>query len=118
MERRAGPGVPGISKPFRQRYRLRPFRVGHAELAIRHGARVVPAAVVGAEEQLPLVLVSVELDEVMALADRILVLYRGRIQGELEAGTATEEQVGILMAGGTLADLEALRQKEASAPAR
>jgi simple sugar transport system ATP-binding protein len=63
-------------------------------------------------------LVSVELDEVMALADRILVLYRGRIQGELEAGTATEEQVGILMAGGTLADLEALRQQEASAPPR
>jgi simple sugar transport system ATP-binding protein len=51
-------------------------------------------------------LVSVELDEVMALSDRILVLYRGRIQGELETATATEEQVGILMAGGTLDDLE------------
>jgi simple sugar transport system ATP-binding protein len=51
-------------------------------------------------------LVSVELDEVMALSDRILVLYRGRIQGELETAAATEEQVGILMAGGTLDDLE------------
>jgi simple sugar transport system ATP-binding protein len=51
-------------------------------------------------------LVSVELDEVMALSDRILVLYRGRIQGELNAATATEEAVGILMAGGTLEDLE------------
>jgi simple sugar transport system ATP-binding protein len=50
-------------------------------------------------------LVSVELDEVMALSDRILVLYRGRIQGELDAGMATEEAVGILMAGGTLEDL-------------
>ena len=51
-------------------------------------------------------LVSVELDEVMALSDRILVLYRGQIQGELEAATATEEEVGILMAGGTLEDLK------------
>jgi general nucleoside transport system ATP-binding protein len=51
-------------------------------------------------------LVSVELDEVMALSDRILVLYRGRIQGELNAATATEEDVGILMAGGTVEDLK------------
>lgn len=51
-------------------------------------------------------LVSVELEEVMALADRILVLYRGHIQGELEAAAATEEKVGILMAGGKLEDLE------------
>ena len=42
----------------------------------------------------------------MALSDRILVLYRGKIQGELETATATEEEVGILMAGGTLDDLE------------
>jgi ABC-type uncharacterized transport system ATPase subunit len=50
-------------------------------------------------------LVSVELDEAMALADRILVIYRGKIQGELDAATATEAEVGILMAGGTLEDL-------------
>ena len=52
-------------------------------------------------------LVSVELDEIMALSDRILVLYRGQIQGELDAASATEEKVGILMAGGVLKDLEA-----------
>jgi 1-acyl-sn-glycerol-3-phosphate acyltransferase len=46
-------GVPGIAKPFGERYRLRPFRVGHAELAIRWGAPVVPVAIVGAEEQWP-----------------------------------------------------------------
>jgi simple sugar transport system ATP-binding protein len=51
-------------------------------------------------------LVSVELDEVIALSDRILVLYRGRIQGELITAIATEEEVGILMAGGTLDDLK------------
>ena len=46
-------GVPGIAKPFSERYRLRPFRIGHAELAIRHRAPIVPVAIVGAEEQWP-----------------------------------------------------------------
>ncbi|MSP54483.1 MAG: acyltransferase family protein [Myxococcales bacterium] len=46
-------GVPGIAKPFKQRYRLQDWRVGHVELAIRHGAPVIPVAVVGAEEQMP-----------------------------------------------------------------
>jgi simple sugar transport system ATP-binding protein len=55
-------------------------------------------------------LVSVELEEVMALSDRILVLYRGKIQGELKTATATEEEVGILMAGGTLDDLQEDRE--------
>jgi simple sugar transport system ATP-binding protein len=44
------------------------------------------------------VLVSTELDEVLGLADRIGVMYRGRIIGELPAG-ASGEQVGLLMAG-------------------
>ncbi|MBI2377294.1 MAG: acyltransferase family protein [Deltaproteobacteria bacterium] len=46
-------GTEGIGKPFKERYRLRPFRVGHVELAIRHRAPVIPVGVVGAEEQLP-----------------------------------------------------------------
>jgi 1-acyl-sn-glycerol-3-phosphate acyltransferase len=46
-------GVPGIAKPFGERYQLREFRVGHAELAIRHQAPVVPVGIVGAEEQMP-----------------------------------------------------------------
>ncbi len=47
-------------------------------------------------------LISVELDEILALSDRILVMFRGRIVGELNAATATKEELGILMAGGTL----------------
>jgi len=46
-------GVPGIGKPFAERYQLRPWRPGHAELAIRHQVPVVPCAVIGAEEQWP-----------------------------------------------------------------
>lgn len=46
-------GTPGIGKPKRDRYRLQEWRVGHAELAIRHRASIVPVAIVGAEEQWP-----------------------------------------------------------------
>lgn len=46
-------GTPGIGKPFRDRYQLQTWRVGHVEMALRHRAPVVPAAVVGAEEQMP-----------------------------------------------------------------
>lgn len=46
-------GVPGIAKSFKLRYQLQDWRVGHVELAIRHGAPVIPVAVVGAEEQMP-----------------------------------------------------------------
>ncbi len=46
-------GVPGIGKSFAERYQLQEWRVGHAELAIRHKAPVVPVAIIGAEEQMP-----------------------------------------------------------------
>lgn len=45
-------------------------------------------------------LVSSELDELMGLADRLLVLHRGRIAGELDPARATPEEVGLLMTGG------------------
>jgi ABC-type uncharacterized transport system ATPase subunit len=44
-------------------------------------------------------LVSSELDEIMALADRIVVMYKGEIIGEVDAAVATREQLGLLMAG-------------------
>ena len=44
-------------------------------------------------------LVSLEYDEVRALADRILVIYEGAIVGEF-APDATEEELGIAMTGG------------------
>lgn len=47
-----------------------------------------------------ILLISEDLDEILALADRIAVLYEGRIAGELEASTATVEEIGYLMAGG------------------
>ena len=46
-------GTPGIGKPFAQRYQLQGWRIGHAELAIRQSAPIIPTAVIGAEEQMP-----------------------------------------------------------------
>jgi 1-acyl-sn-glycerol-3-phosphate acyltransferase len=46
-------GVRGLNKPFRERYRLRPFGPGFMRLALESGAPIVPIAVVGAEEQAP-----------------------------------------------------------------
>jgi general nucleoside transport system ATP-binding protein len=45
-----------------------------------------------------ILLVSVELDEIRSLADRILVMFAGRIVGEV-APDATEGEIGLLMAG-------------------
>jgi ABC-type uncharacterized transport system ATPase subunit len=44
------------------------------------------------------VIVSTELDEVLGLADRIVILYRGKVIGELPAG-ASRDEVGLMMAG-------------------
>ncbi|MCW5752758.1 MAG: heme ABC transporter ATP-binding protein, partial [Alphaproteobacteria bacterium] len=51
-----------------------------------------------------ILLVSSELEEVMALSDRILVMFQGRIVGELDGAAADERQLGLLMANaGTVA---------------
>jgi simple sugar transport system ATP-binding protein len=53
-----------------------------------------------------ILLVSLELDEVMALSDRIAVVYDGEIVGIIDGKDATEKKLGILMAGGTLNEQE------------
>jgi ABC-type uncharacterized transport system ATPase subunit len=44
-------------------------------------------------------LVSAELDEIMALSDRIAVMYRGQIVATVDAAKVTREQLGLWMAG-------------------
>ena len=48
----------------------------------------------------PVLIVSTELDEIAALADRIAVMYRGKIVGIVPPDTSREE-LGLLMAGGS-----------------
>jgi simple sugar transport system ATP-binding protein len=45
-------------------------------------------------------LISEDLDEILELADRVLVMYEGRILGEFAAERANVEEIGLLMAGG------------------
>ena len=44
-------------------------------------------------------LVSAELDEVLSLSDRVIVIYGGRIVGEVDPKTVSEEQIGLMMTG-------------------
>ncbi len=52
-------------------------------------------------------LVSAELDEIMSLSDRIVVMHQGQIMADIPAGQATREQLGLLMAGVHVFDREA-----------
>jgi ABC-type uncharacterized transport system ATPase subunit len=47
------------------------------------------------------VIVSTELDEVMALADRLLVMFRGQVVADLDPTEVTAADVGLHMAGAT-----------------
>lgn len=49
-----------------------------------------------------ILLVSSELSEVIALSDRVLVLFRGKVAGSFARGQADEKSIGILMGGGSL----------------
>ena len=51
------------------------------------------------DEGTGVLLVSSELDEILALSDRIAVMYKGQIMAIVDAKTATKEQLGLLMAG-------------------
>ena len=54
-----------------------------------------------ADRQLGVLLISADLDEVLLIADRILVLYEGEIAGEFESDQADRDRIGVLMGGGS-----------------
>ena len=51
------------------------------------------------DEGKAILLISLELDEVMSLSDRILVLYEGEIVGEFDPKQTTVQELGLYMAG-------------------
>ena len=54
-------------------------------------------------------LVSLELDEVMNVSDRILVMYGGEIVGEFDPRKTTAEELGLYMAGAKRQDAKEVR---------
>jgi len=83
-----------LSRPIRLLIASQPTRgldVGSIEYVHR---RIVEAR----DQGDAVLIVSSELDEVMALADRILVMFRGHIVGERPGG-ADRDEIGLLMAG-------------------
>jgi simple sugar transport system ATP-binding protein len=84
-----------FSRPMRLLIAAQPTRgldIGSIEFIHR---RIVAARDRGAA----VLLVSAELDEVTSLADRIAVLYRGRVAALRPADQLTRDQLGLLMAG-------------------
>jgi simple sugar transport system ATP-binding protein len=59
------------------------------------------------DEGVAILLVSVELDEIMAISDRIAVMYEGRIVGTMDADKVSREELGLLMAGAHLEEVQA-----------
>ena len=53
----------------------------------------------GREDGAAVLLISEDLDEIMKLADRIVVMYAGQIMGSVPAAEATRERLGLLMGG-------------------
>ncbi|HET7089592.1 MAG TPA: ABC transporter ATP-binding protein [Anaerolineae bacterium] len=64
------------------------------------------------DDSVGVLLVSPELDEIIALADRIAVMYRGRIVAIVDADAATKEYLGLLMAGVDPATLSPPQKRE------
>jgi simple sugar transport system ATP-binding protein len=66
-----------------------------------------------------ILLVSAELDEVLELADRIAVMFRGEIVATIDARAANKEEIGLLMAtGGRARDAARVPQKSVRFGAR
>jgi simple sugar transport system ATP-binding protein len=55
--------------------------------------------VAAADEGVGVLLISEDLDEILTLADRILVMYEGRIVDDLPAQGADRERIGLTMGG-------------------
>ena len=66
--------------------------------AIEYVGKRIRAA---ADGGIGVLLLSTDLSEIMALSDRIVVIYRGRIVGEMKRGEVDLEQLGLLIGGST-----------------
>ena len=51
------------------------------------------------DEGKAILLISVELDEILSLSDRVFVMFDGEIMGERDPANTNEKELGLLMAG-------------------
>ena len=58
------------------------------------------------DEGKAVLLVSLELDEVLNVSDRIVVMYEGEIVAEMDAASATPEELGLYMSGARRQNME------------
>lgn len=58
------------------------------------------------DEGMAILLISAELEEILALSDRILVMYEGKIVAEFDPKQTSEQELGLYMAGAKRMDLE------------
>jgi simple sugar transport system ATP-binding protein len=63
------------------------------------------------DEGAAVLLVSAELDEILSLSDRVIVIYEGRIVGEVDPKEVSEEEIGLMMTGGRRNEAESNRQQ-------
>jgi simple sugar transport system ATP-binding protein len=58
------------------------------------------------DRDVAILLISMELEEVLSLSDRIIVMYEGKIMGEFKPEEVTVEEMGLMMAGKKLNDIK------------
>lgn len=62
------------------------------------------------EQGVAILLISMELEEVLSLSDRIMVIYEGKSMGVFKNGEFTIEEIGLMMAGKTLEEIKLLEE--------
>jgi simple sugar transport system ATP-binding protein len=67
--------------------------------------QVQEAIVERRDAECAVVMISDDLDEIMAIADRIAVMYEGRIMGVFDRSEFDRERIGLLMGGQTEAEV-------------
>jgi simple sugar transport system ATP-binding protein len=67
------------------------------------------------EKNIGILLISMELEEVLSLSDRIIVMYEGKIMGEFKPEDLSIGEIGLLMAGKTLEEVKVISEVEAHA---
>jgi 1-acyl-sn-glycerol-3-phosphate acyltransferase len=94
-------GAPGSAKPLKERYRLRPFDGGRlVQAALRAGAAIVPVAIMGSEEAMPVLarLPRLPLVPPLPLPAKFRIRFLEPLASEdLPAGASEQESVAVAL---------------------